>query len=264
MSTSTARKDYVRTFNRFELKYLVHYTQARALFEVIGTHVDHDPHAGRDGFYKIASLYYDTPDLTCYWEKMDGEKYRRKVRVRTYGECPAEGFVEIKQRYNLNVQKRRCRFPLEVIDREMDLIRGGPYPGGTDPVLDEVFNMVRQRALEPKLIISYNRAAFFDRYRPDLRITLDRNIKCRAQSLRVARDRLKGRYVIQPTMMILEVKFNEAIPRWLCTSLNRLDLQVQRFSKYCAGIECTDMHLRAPRRLRQPYRKRQEACNGGH
>lgn len=242
----TMNKGYVRAFNRFELKYMIHHSQARALLKLIGAHVDHDPHAGRDGFYKIVSLYYDSPDLSCYWEKMDGEKYRRKVRVRTYGESPDEAFLEIKQRYNLNVQKRRCRYPFGVVDREMEAIRNGPYEGGVDPVFDEVFNIVRRRTLEPKLIISYNRAAFFDRYRSDLRITLDRNIKYRSQCLGLQENRLKGKYVIPPTMMILEVKFDETIPRWICTCLNQLDLQVQRFSKYCEGVERSGLDRRTP------------------
>lgn len=239
-------KKYVRAFNRFELKYIIHFSQARALLKSIGAHVRHDPHAGRDGFYKIVSLYYDSPDLSCYWEKLDGEMYRRKIRVRTYGESPDEAFLEIKQRYNLNVQKRRCRFPLKVINRELESISTGPYNGGIDPVFDEVFNVVRRRALEPKLIISYNRAAFFDRHRRDLRITLDRNIKFRSQCLSLEKNRLKGRYVIPPTMMILEVKFDETIPQWISSCLNRLDFQVQRFSKYCEGVERSGLDLRTP------------------
>lgn len=43
------------------------------------------------------------------------------------------------------------------------------------------------------------------------------------------------------TVVLLEVKFNEAIPAWLCTCLNRLNFQVQRLSKYCVGIEQSGM-----------------------
>ena len=60
----------------------------------------------------------------------------------------------------------------------------------------------------------------------------------------LARDRMSGRYAVPPTMWLLEVKFNEVIPRWLCTCLNRFDLQVQRLSKYCCGIERYGMEQR--------------------
>jgi SPX domain protein involved in polyphosphate accumulation len=235
---------YIRTFNRFELKYLMHHRTAREFIEAIGPHVRTDENAQGDGFYKVASLYYDSPSLGCYWEKIDGEKFRRKVRVRTYGALPEEAFVEIKQRYNLSVQKRRCRFPIDFVQQTMRQIVRGSYEGGTDPVLDEVFLLTRRNDFEPKIVISYNRMAFFDHYKKDLRITLDRNIRARNLSLDLTKDRLRGQHAIPPTMVLLEVKFNEVIPRWLCTVLNTLDLQIQRISKYTHGIEALHLHQR--------------------
>ena len=193
--------------------------------------------AGLDGYYKISSLYYDSSDLKCYWEKLDGESFRRKVRVRTYGAHPEEAFLEIKQRLNLTVQKRRCRATLAEVTERMAAICNGRLDSALDPVYDEVFVLARRYRLEPKMIISYQRAAFFDKYKADLRITLDRNIRCRHVGLDLATHRTRGRFAVPPTMVLLEVKFNEVIPAWLCTCLNRLDFQVQRLSKYCAGVE---------------------------
>ena len=235
---------YIRTFNRFELKYLLHHRVAREFVEAIHPHVHTDANAEGDGFYKVASLYYDSPSLACYWEKIDGEKFRRKVRVRTYGTQPTEAFVEIKQRYNLSVQKRRCRFPLDEANKTMDEVLRGSYTGGKDPVFDEVFLLTRCNDLEPKIVVSYNRQAFFDNHKQDLRITIDRNIRARNLSLDLSRDRLRGRHAVPPTMMLVEVKFNEAIPRWLCTVLNAIDAQIQRISKYTHGIEALGMHRR--------------------
>ena len=235
------KQEYVRTFNRFELKYLLHHSQARELFSRIGPQIESDANAGRDGWYKISSLYYDSPGLRCYWEKIDGEKFRRKVRVRTYGEVPDAAFVEIKQRYNLSVQKRRCRYPFAEAQDYMRRIEDGSYEGGADEVLDEVFVLTQTQRLEPKIVISYQRAAFFDLYRRDLRITLDRNLRCRSLSKELDRHRTRGRHFLPITHMVLEVKFNESMPRWLCTALNAQDLQIQRISKYCLGIEAMGM-----------------------
>lgn len=246
-----AAQEYIRTFNRFELKYLLHVRQARELLDSLGAHVTTDANAGRDGFYKIASVYYDSADLSAYWEKLDGEKYRRKVRVRTYGEQPGEGFLEVKQRLNLTVQKRRCRMDLGRLEEAMRRAVKGRYTPGLDPVFDEVFVMIRRDALRPRLLVSYNRTAFFDRYKKDLRITLDRNIRCRSLDLDLTRKRTRGRYSVPPEMMILEVKFNEAVPRWLCTCLNRLDLQVIRISKYCEGIQAMGLQLPLSERAEQ-------------
>ncbi len=237
MTAAAASSEYVRVFNRFELKYLIHHTQARALMDLIAPHVRSDPNRGIDGFYKVVSLYYDSPDLRCYWEKIDGEKYRRKVRVRSYGPRPDKAFLEVKQRYNLNVQKRRYVAPIDVVKETMGEICAGKYRPRSEPVFDEVFVLARTYALRPTMLISYQRAAFFDRYKRDLRITIDRSIKCRNLDLDITGDRMSGRFAVPPTVMVLELKFNEAMPRWLCTFLNRFDLQFQRLSKYCCGVE---------------------------
>jgi len=239
--------DYIRTFNRFELKYLLHHRQAWDLIDSIRGFIRADPHVGRDGFYKVVSRYYDSPELVCYWEKIDGEKYRRKVRIRTYGEVPEDAFAEIKQRYNITVQKRRTRGSLQEIEEQLTRMEEGRYPGGGDPVLDEIFYLRRQYRLEPKLIVSYNRAAFFDLHKNDLRITIDRNFRARNLQLSLARHRMKGRWAIHPSLVVVEIKFNDTIPRWLCAALNRFDVQIERVSKYCYGIEALGMHDTPPR-----------------
>jgi hypothetical protein len=238
---------YQRKFNRFELKYLLHYRQTEEFLASIGSHVRNDPNIGRGGYYKVVSRYYDSADLMCYWEKLDGEKYRRKVRVRTYGENPQEAFAEIKQRYNLTVQKRRCRAPLEVVEGEMRKMQQGTFNSRIDPVFNEIYNLRRRLQLEPKLIVSYNRAAFFDLYKSDLRVTVDRNFRCRSLDLRLDRQRMRGRWAIRPTYTVVEVKFNDTIPRWLCTVLNRLDVQIERVSKYCYAVEALGLHEKMPR-----------------
>lgn len=239
--------DYIRTFNRYELKFLLHHRMAWNFIDSIHNFIRRDPFAGRDGFYKVVSRYYDSPDLMCYREKIDGEKYRRKVRVRTYGEIPDLAFAEIKQRYNITVQKRRTRAPLQEIEDQLDRMDAGDYQGGTDPVLDEIFVLRRQFELEPKLIVSYNRAAFFDLLKKDLRITIDRNFRTRKLDLSLVNHRTRGQWAIHPRKVVVEIKFNETIPRWLCTALNRFDLQIDRVSKYCYGVETLGLDNQSPR-----------------
>ncbi len=235
--SSASPEGYIRTFNRFELKYLVHYTQARALMRSMEPYVRTDANAGPGGYYKIASRYYDSPDLRCYWEKINGERFRRKVRIRTYGDAPTQAFLEIKQRSNLSVQKRRTLHDLKTLDEKIGLMQCGKYAAEDETVMDEVCNLVNRYRLEPKAIISYNRAAFFDLYRRDLRITFDRNIKCRTIGLDLQQSGFAGKFVVPPTMYILEVKFNEVVPRWLCSCLNHHALKIERVSKYCLGVE---------------------------
>ena len=93
----------IRSFNRFELTYLVTLLQTELIRSVLLTYLDADEHGGISGSYLLTSLYNDSPDYRCYWEKVDGCKCRRKLRIRCYeddnpltNETPV--FVEVKQR----------------------------------------------------------------------------------------------------------------------------------------------------------------------
>ena len=104
----------IRRFNRFELKYLLTLPQAERFKTALRAYLVPDEHGNGNGRYPLSSLYYDSPDLRCYREKVDGLKFRRKLRIRLYGdsltnETPV--FVEIKQRLDRVTQKRRIILP---------------------------------------------------------------------------------------------------------------------------------------------------------
>ena len=106
----------LRRFNRFELKYLITLKQATQFKSALSNFLVPDEHGNNNGTYELVSLYYDSPDLRCYWEKLDGLKIRRKLRIRLYDnheiiteETPV--FVEIKQRVDRITQKRRIVLP---------------------------------------------------------------------------------------------------------------------------------------------------------
>jgi hypothetical protein len=92
-------------FNRFELKYLLSLLQAEHLRAALQGYVVPDEHGHSNGRYTLSSLYYDSPDLRCYWENEHGLKFRRKLRIRRCETCEvftdeSPVFLEIKQRYD--------------------------------------------------------------------------------------------------------------------------------------------------------------------
>ncbi len=72
----------IRRFNRFELKYLISLREAERFKTALRAYLLDDEHG--NGRYALTSLYYDSPDFRCYWEKVDGIKFRRKLRIRRY------------------------------------------------------------------------------------------------------------------------------------------------------------------------------------
>ena len=101
---------------RYELKYVLTAEQAAAVRADLASYVEPDEHGDAQGAYRITSLYYDTPDYRAYWDKLEGHKVRRKVRVRIYGDtwrmADASCYLEIKHRVNQRMGKRRAQAAL--------------------------------------------------------------------------------------------------------------------------------------------------------
>jgi SPX domain protein involved in polyphosphate accumulation len=230
----------VRRFNRFELKYIVPRSVGKAFRKEI---IDHLVPDRRGGTYYLSSLYYDSPRYGCYAEKIEGDKVRRKVRIRHYETADAltpdtTVFVEVKQRVNRVTQKRRT--PMRYADAAA-LCTDRVAPLMDEPqdqaVVDEVYGLCSQWQLRPTAITSYQREAWEGTdYDPGTRVTIDTNIRYRVADLDLS-SKNAGRYAYHPMIELIEVKVNERIPSWLAEIVSRLDLTITRTSKYCQSIE---------------------------
>lgn len=230
----------IRRFNRYELKYLVRIDQVEGIVRDLESMTRPDAHGGREG-YRVVSLYYDSPGLDFFWAKIEGIKFRRKLRLRIYPgddiRNVSEGMVEIKQRINRTVQKRRLKLPLEQAEQ---LCSGSLERDALDPldrqVASEVQYMVQAMHLEPTCITAYRRRAFIGGlYDAGLRITFDTDVGCRIHALKVNLD-AENHLFLPPDWSIMEVKANNAVPDWVTSLLARHNCQLRRVSKYCAGL----------------------------
>ena len=238
----------IRSFNRFELKYLLTASQANTFRDDLLQFVDRDSHAGDTGSYPLASLYYDTDDYRFYWEKIDGIKFRRKLRIRSYVPNPDPAtsvFVEIKQRVNRVTQKRRI---VTTLGEALALCSAGdipPHEPRDSATFDEIASMTLYHDLQPKVITLYEREAFVGRESdPGLRVTFDRDIRYRSADLDLT-SAGPGTSAMNPTWQVMEVKVNERIPHWLTELVARHDCQLIRISKYCQSLEAAELTPRS-------------------
>jgi len=232
----------IRRFNRYELKYLIHASEYRRLVKDLEPFMVPDPHGDVDGFYRVTSLYYDSPDHQCYRAKIDGLLFRRKLRLRIYPGtnilAVKKGFVEIKQRMNRTVQKRRIILPLS----EAKALCHGDYQGDfADPldaaVASEVTYLVKAAQLRPTCIVSYRRQAFTgSRFESGMRLTFDMQLQGRITVLTV-NEPAQNHYFMPPDWFIMEVKVNDRIPDWMTALIAKHECQLRRVSKYCAVLE---------------------------
>ena len=235
-----ATPQYVRSFNRFEYKYIIAHEDAVAFRANLAPYTSVDPHSDPERGYPVYSIYWDSPELVLFWEKLDGIKYRRKLRFRRY--AGGDGaFVEIKQRIDRTVQKRRVLLDVPTIQRrfrwdsaEEDDLDGRQRP---DRVELEAHFLQRHYGLEPKMAVGYRRQALFGRYESDLRITFDSRLRYSAQDLALDAPFEIGKEILPADRVVLEIKFNERVPLWLCKLIQRHGLEMVRMSKYCTAVD---------------------------
>lgn len=238
----------LRSFNRYEIKYLVPIAEVARIRPAIERRLDRDPYSDATG-YGVWSTYYDSRQLRFYWEKVEGLKFRRKLRLRHYGdrfavteETPV--FVEIKQRVNRVTQKRRIRLPYAEAIR----LCSGREPAECDAsargFVDEVLDLVHRLDLRPIAVTGYQRQAYLGRGAElGLRVTFDQRVRGRDRDFHLAAE-AENRLIVPGGMSIMEVKANERVPYWLTDLTAEYNLQVVRISKYCQSVEAFG---RAPR-----------------
>jgi len=231
----------IRNFNRFELKYLITLEQAERFKSALRAYLVPDEHGKNNGRYRLASLYYDSPDLRCYREKQDGIKFRRKLRIRRYEtgkvfteETPV--FLEIKQRVDRVTQKRRA---LLSYGEALRLCNDRQIPEHTpedQAVIEEIYAFLWQHNLRPISIVRYDRQAFIGtKYDLGLRVTFDTSLSFQSHPLHM-HEQPTSLPMLPANRVVMEIKVNERIPYWLTEMIAAHNLEMVRVSKYCRSI----------------------------
>ncbi len=234
----------IRTFNRFELKYLVDLQQAAQLRAALRAYVVPDKNGSHNGCYTLSSLYYDSPDLHCYRENADGLKFRRKLRIRRYetgqaltDESPV--FLEIKQRFDRVTQKRRIVMPYHEALRLCNDRHIPDHRLDDRALIEEVYSFLWQYNLRPASIVRYDRQAFTGtKYDAGLRVTFDTSLSFQAHQPHL-HEQPCGIPMLPANWAVMEIKVNERIPFWLTDMIAAHNLQRIGFSKYCRSIMAT-------------------------
>ncbi|MGW2820956.1 VTC domain-containing protein [Streptomyces sp. NPDC001443] len=232
----------LHAFNRFELKYLVPVDRAADIRDELAERMDSDPYSPVGG-YGVWSLYYDSPQLRFYWEKIEGLKFRRKLRVRHYGDLDgvtdeSPMCVEIKQRVNRVTQKRRITLPYGVARQLCDDRVMVDHSVKESAFIQEVLDLVVRLDLRPTAVTGYQREALVGRHADTgLRITFDRRIRGRDRDFHFGIATPENRFTIPPHLSVMEIKVNERTPHWITDLAARRNLDLVRISKYTQSIE---------------------------
>jgi SPX domain protein involved in polyphosphate accumulation len=220
-------------FNRYENKYLVGEPVYRALQQDLREKMILDKHNKNGEKYTIYNLYYDSDDSHLIRRSLEKPTYKEKVRIRAYDAARDDDtvYVEIKKKYDGLVNKRRTAMKLAEAQRFLDGEKVDVKAYMNAQVVSELTELIGRQKLSEKVLISYDRVAFFDRSDPDLRVSFDHNIQTYRNGDGFERD-VGGEKLLSSDQYIMEVKVRWAMPLWLVDILKKYQILPVSFSKY--------------------------------
>lgn len=231
----------IEVFNRREIKYLLNDDDRTALLSIIDAYMDRDPFNKDGKTYQICNLYLDTESDELIRKSLEKPAFKEKIRLRSYGQASLTDkvFLESKKKFDGVVNKRRTNFILQDAYKyfENGMIPENPVQENGKPlkmnsqVMKEIDYTMKFYNLKPKVFISYDRWAFFEKGNSDFRLTIDTNIQTRRTDLRLDSPAY-GTQLLRPGQWLMEAKAFKAFPFWFVHFLSERRLFKTSFSKY--------------------------------
>lgn len=227
---------------RNEYKYLISVEQKQFLLEKWRARLCKDPYADSSARTPVLSLYYDGPRLTYYTEKLDGIKYRNKIRLRSYAYGFKEGqlaILEIKQRFAEKVRKLRWSCP-EFKKELFDLRAWKALVEDQGPDQKNwLMPLIEKDWPRPVVQVFYMREAYEAIIEKGLRVTFDLGLTALFPKESLSPELLSSpdRVVLSEGMCILELKSFSDLPRWLMQDIKGLGLSQIPIPKYVSCME---------------------------
>lgn len=213
---------------RHELKHEITYGDYLALRRRLLPVMQHDPHVGPDGLYRVHSLYFDNHNDKILREKLDGKAEREKFRIRYYNNDLDHIQLEKKYKnYGLGV---KYNAPMTA-DQVRALLRGDTAWMAESPygLIRELYVKMKTETLRPRTTVDYVREPFL--YSPgNVRVTFDSQI----ESAGADENFLEPHAAIPAARgkIVLEIKYDRYLPALVAGLLDLGNFRAAVFSKY--------------------------------
>ena len=212
---------------RHELKFLVPDITLEKLKYRLMPFMDMDEHH-RSEFYTIRSLYFDDLYDKCLNENLAGTDNRFKYRIRFYQKNT--DYINLEKKYKLRGMTKKESESLSV-DQVRSYI-AGDADVANGKLTTELLTSALTSGMKPKCIVEYDRCAFIEPA-GNVRITFDTNLRGSNDVSRFLDTTEEFALpVMEPGWHILEVKYDEFLPRHILQLVDINSLHRQSFSKY--------------------------------
>ena len=218
------------TVLRQEEKYALVAEEALCYANRFSQFLQSDPHS-QNGSYLVRSLYFDTPDDKDFFDKLNEQNLRHKIRLRIYSPHDLHVKLELKQKENTSQKKQSV-----LISRsDATALIDGDYSvllRYQQPLAAQLYAIMVGEAYRPRSIVEYRRRAFIANGN-NIRITFDSCITANEINFDLLSPTLPLYPVIGHHKTILEIKYNHFMPGYLSSILSQIDRNRISSSKYC-------------------------------
>jgi hypothetical protein len=231
--------------DRYEAKYTIPESLIAGISDFIRPYCTLDKYSERekDLFYKINSLYFDSPGFAFLRQRLNRSPNRFNMRVRTYGDAPQlPYFLEIKQKKSDIIRKYRAK----VFDTDLHGLLDGTDPecgsgGAEDAANTDLFiRMKHTYNAQPQVVVQYRRKAYVSECDDYARVTFDKELRYRRETKYVplpVEDEMAPCDIetcFDPgACVILELKcYAKFVPLWMLDLVRAFQLKQRGFSKF--------------------------------
>lgn len=222
----------IKTFKRFENKYVLNQQQFDAMIEGIKEYANADPYCIDGKTYGLYNIYYDDDNYSVIRHSISKPPFKEKLRLRSYYANPGPDdkvFIELKKKADGCVNKRRVTMKYKDAIAFLEsgkAERTGDYL--SDQVIYEIEYYLSQHDVSPKVFLAYDRAAYFLKEDHKIRITFDTNIRGGPAHLHE-----EGCIpILEKGYYLMEMKISDHIPLWLTSLMTKNRIFKRGFSKY--------------------------------
>ncbi|MFL2765702.1 MAG: polyphosphate polymerase domain-containing protein [Paracoccaceae bacterium] len=219
---------------RYEIKYAIDGLGIEELHSMLKMHPMHF----RPVYSKrqINNIYFDTWDLSAFIDNIEGERNRKKVRLRWYGQLndiSIKPILEVKQKSGMLGWKER--YEVEPIDvdfkKKIETSQLLKFEGGLRDNILQVSG-VDLAFLKPTLLNNYEREYYLTAD-DNFRLTIDTNL----QFFDINPLRIFSGMPFQQDRIVVELKFLEEYYEMAEFVTSRLPTRLTKSSKYVVGID---------------------------
>jgi hypothetical protein len=233
---------------RFEFKYIMTDRKAKFVMEALKRYgMKPDPEVvNPDNSYPVTSLYFDSWGYNDYLDKAGGFMLRKKIRLRTYADDFEKGrdnvWLETKRKHDMTINKNRLRFSpeeFEMFKESFGKISKRFRVGENHDIFEDIVRDIFLQGSFPRVLIRYKRHPLIVSGNSYVRITFDSQIEaCKTNGFMY-----NGKMIpVAKGLTVMELKYDNYIPKWFRNIIREFELQRSAFSKYSLSVDVINQY----------------------